>query len=124
MSSSSLPEQTTPVYCTDEDIAVRAGGDFISLCPAWQQMAAAADGYFTSGLPWVLNSTIVNFQANNVQPNQVVLLSQPKANFPGAGVLMAIDSVSGNSLTLRRLHKDLGVGQPPRRPPASRACRS
>lgn len=110
---SNLPEQTTPVYCTDEDIAVRAGGDFITLCPAWQQMAYGTDGYFSSGNPWVLNSTSVNFQANNVSPNQVVWLSAPKSNYPGSGVLMAIDSVLGTSLTLRRLHKDLNVGQPP-----------
>jgi hypothetical protein len=30
---SNLPSQTTPVYATDEDIAVRAGGDFAILCP-------------------------------------------------------------------------------------------
>ena len=115
---STLPETTSPVYCTDEDIAVRAGGDFITLCPAWQQMAAGTDGYFTAGLPWVLNSTLTNFASNNVAPNQVVWLSQPKSQYPGAGVLLAIDSVSGTSITLRRLHKDLNVGNPRRRPPA------
>jgi hypothetical protein len=110
---SNLPETTSPVYCTDEDIAVRAGGDFITLCPGWQQMAYGTDGYFSSGSPWVLNSTLTNFAANSVAPNQVVWLSAPKNQYPGGGVLMAIDSVSGSSLTLRRLHKDLNVGQPP-----------
>ena len=110
---SNLPEQTTPVYATDEDIAVRAGGDFITLCPAWQQMAAGTDGFFSSGSPWVLNSTLTNFANNNVQPNQVVQLSAPKTQYPGGGQLLAIDSVSGSSITLRRLHKDLSVGQPP-----------
>jgi hypothetical protein len=110
---SSLPEQTTPVYATDEDIAVRAGGDFITLCPAWQQMAFGTDGYFSSGSPWVLNSSSTNFATNNVQPNQVVWLSAPKSQYPGGGVLLAIDSVSAASITLRRLHKDLNVGNPP-----------
>ncbi len=110
---SNLPEQTSPVYATDEDIAVRAGGDFITLCPSWQQMAYGIDGLFSPDTPWVLNSTATNFAANNVAPNQVVWLSQPKSQFPGGGVLLAIDSVLGASLTLRRLHKDLNVGQPP-----------
>ncbi len=111
--SASLPEQTTPVYATDEDIAVRAGGDWFLLCPSWQQMAYGSDGYFNSGLPWVLNSTAVDFASNGVAPNQVVQLSAPKANFPGSGALFAIDSVSGTAITLRRLHEDLNVGQPP-----------
>jgi hypothetical protein len=110
---SNLPELTTPAYCTDEDIAVRAGGDFITLCPFWQQMASGSDGYFSSGSPWVLNSTLTNFAANGVAPNQVVWLSGPKPNFPGGGQLLAIDSVLGSSVTLRRLYKDLNVGQPP-----------
>ena len=83
---SNLPEQTSPVYATDEDIAVRAGGDFITLCPNWQQMAYGTDGLFAPGSPWVLNSTATNFAANNVAPNQVVWLSQPKTQYPGGGV--------------------------------------
>jgi hypothetical protein len=110
---SNIPSLTTPSYCEDEDIAVRAGGDYIELCPQWQQMAAGTDGYFTAGSPWVLNSTLTNFAANGVQPNQVVYLSGPKSQYPGGGVLLAIDSVSGTSITLRRLYKDLNVGQPP-----------
>ncbi len=110
---SNLPEQTWPSYATDEDIAVRAGGDFITLCPPWQQMAAGTDGYFNSGSPWVFNSTATNFQSNNVCPNQVLWLSAPRSQYPGTGQLLAIDSVSGTSLTLRRLHKDLNVGNPP-----------
>ena len=96
---SNLPEQTSPVYATDEDIAVRAGGDFITLCPGWQQMAYGTDGYFSPGSPWVLNSTATNFAANNVAPNQVVWLSQPKSQYPGGGVLLAIDSVARTSIT-------------------------
>jgi hypothetical protein len=110
---SNLPEQTKPVYATDEDIAVRAGGDFLTLCPSWQQMAIGTDGFFVAGAPWVLNSTAVNFAANNVAPNQVVWLSQPKTQYPGGGALLAIDSVAGSTITLRRLYKDVGVGQPP-----------
>jgi hypothetical protein len=110
---SALPELTSPVYCTDEDILVRATGDFSTLCPPWQQMAAGTDGVFLSGTPWVLTSTSVNFATQGVAPNQVVWLTGPKTNFPGGGQLLAIDSVSGSSITLRRVYKDLNVGQPP-----------
>lgn len=110
---SNLPSQTTPVYCTDEDVLVHAGGDFALLCPPWQQMAAGSDGVFAPGAPWVLTSASVDFQANGVNPNQVVWLTAPKSQFPGGGHFLAIDSVSGNGVTLRRPYKDLGVGQPP-----------
>jgi hypothetical protein len=110
---SNLPESTTPVYATDEDIAVRAGGDFVTLCPSWQQMAAGSDGVFAPNAPWVLTSTLTNFATNSVAPNQVVQLKGPASAFPGGGALLAIDSVSGTSITLRRLHKDLNAGQPP-----------
>lgn len=110
---SSLPEQTSPVYATDEDVAVRAGGDYVALCPPWQQMALGFDGAFAAGSPWTLTSASVDFQANGVAPNQVVHLTQPKTQFPGGGALLAIDSVSGNSVVLRRLHQDLSIGQPP-----------
>jgi hypothetical protein len=110
---SNLPPQTTPVYATDEDIAVRAGGDFVTLCPLWQQMATGADGVLSVGPPWSLSSVSVNFGSNGVTPNQVIQLTAPKANFPGGGTLLAIDTVVGNVVTLRRLHKDIGVGQPP-----------
>ena len=76
-------------------------------------MAAGTDGVFTSGSPWVLSSATVNFGSNGVVPNQVVQLSAPKANFPGSGQLFAVDSVATTTITLRRLHKDLYVGQPP-----------
>lgn len=110
---SNLPTQTSPVYCTDEDILVYAGGDFALLCPAWQQMAAGVDGVFAPGSPWVLTSASTDFQANGVAPNQVVWLTAPRTLYPGGGHFLAIDSVSGNSITLRRPYKDLGVGQPP-----------
>jgi hypothetical protein len=76
-------------------------------------MAKGTDGVFASGIPWVLTSATINFQSNGVNPNQVVALTGPKSQYPGGGDLLAIDSVSGNSITLRRPHKDLNVGMPP-----------
>lgn len=108
-----VPPQTCPVYCSDEDILVHAGGDFAVLTPAWQQMAAAGDGVFNSGTPWILNSASVNFETNGVQPNQVVWLTTPKTQYPGGGAFLAVDSISGNSITLRRPYQGLNTGMPP-----------
>ena len=110
---SNLPAQTTPVYATDEDVAAFIGGDFVTLCPPWQQCAQGIDGVFAAGTPWTLTSASVNFQANGVSPNQVVQLTAPKAQYPGSGALFAVDTILGNTITLRRLHQDLNVGQPP-----------
>jgi hypothetical protein len=110
---SNLPAQTSPVYATDEDILVKASGDFVTLAPPWQTMAKGTDGAFANGIPWVLSSASVNFGTNGVKPNQVIQLTAPKSQYPGGGDLLAIDSVSGSSITLRRPHKDLNVGMPP-----------
>ncbi len=110
---SNLPSQVTPSYATDEDLLVRAGGDWVTLCPGWQLMASGTDGVFATGFPWVLTSTSTNFGANGVTPNQVVWLTAPQSHYRGGGDFLAIDSVSGTSMTLRRPHKDLNVGQPP-----------
>lgn len=110
---SSVPAFTTPVYATDEDIAVRAGMDFVALAPYSQRMAGGTDGAFLPADPWTLTSGTAQFLTNNVHPNQVVWLTQPKSQFAGNGIILAIDSVQASSITLRRLHKDLGVGAPP-----------
>lgn len=110
---SNVPSQTSPTYATDEDILVHAGGDYAALTPSWQQMAGGADGAFAPGSPWVLSSPSVNFEANGVGPNQVVWLTAPKTQFPGGGAFLAVDSVSGNSVTLRRPYKPQNVGMPP-----------
>jgi hypothetical protein len=110
---SNIPAQTTPVYASDEDIAVRAGGDFVTLCPQWQSMAYGTDGVFSPNDRWTLRSATVNFQSNGVAPNQVIQLTTPKSQYPGGGALLAVDTVTANAITLRRLHKDAGVGNPP-----------
>jgi hypothetical protein len=110
---SNLPELTSPVYATDEDVLVNASGDFATLAPQWQCMAKGTDGVFDSGDRWTLTSASVDFLAQGVAANQVVCLSGPKANYPGGGDFLAIDSVAANAVTLRRPYKDLSVGQPP-----------
>lgn len=110
---SNVPPLTSPLFATDEDLLIEAGGDFGTLTPPWQQMAAGTDGVFAAGLPWVLGSASVDFVAQGVAPNMVCWLTAPKGNFPGGGHFLAVDSVSSAGVTLRRPYQALNVGQPP-----------
>lgn len=107
-----LPLLTT-VYATDEHVAIRAPGDYSVLCPRFQSLAYGVDGVFQSGTRWTLESVSVNFEANGVQPGNVALLTKPISMYRGSGDLLAIDSVNGSSLSLRRLGCQPGIGFPP-----------
>jgi hypothetical protein len=109
----SASAQLTTVYATDENIAVRASGDFAMLCPDWQKLAFGTDGTFAAGSPWVLTSASVNFTAAGVSAQHVVLLSKPSTAFKGSGELLAVQSATDNAITLRRLGGSLNAGQPP-----------
>lgn len=101
------------VYANDEDLCVRATGDFAVLCPDWQKQAYGADGVFASGTPWVLTSATVDFEAQGVAPGMIASLTKPKTSFRGSGELLAVDSAAGSTLTLRRVGQVAGVGSPP-----------
>jgi hypothetical protein len=107
------PAQLATVYATDENIAVRASGDFPILCPDWQKLAYGIDGVFAAGSPWVLTSPSVVFDAAGVTSQHVVLLKKPNTAFKGSGELLAVDSATNGSVTLRRIGANLNQGQPP-----------
>jgi len=108
-----MPPLTT-VYCTDEQIAVRATGDFVVLCPHWQRQAYGADGVFASDDLWTLTSAAVDFEASGVAAGMVVSLTKPTSAYKGSGDLLAVDSVSGSSVVLRRIGQAAsGTGAPP-----------
>ncbi len=109
----SAPATLTTVYATDENIAIRAGGDFSMLCPDWQKLAYGSDGAFAAGSPWVLSSPSVDFLAAGVTQQHVVLLRKPNTVFKGGGELLAVDSASDSGVVLRRLGAALSVGQSP-----------
>jgi hypothetical protein len=109
----SAPAQLSTVYATDENIAIRASGDFAVLCPDWQKLAYGTDGAFLADGPWVLNSASVNFAAAGVTAQHVVLLRKPSTSFRGSGELLAVDSATSSTVVLRRLGSALNVGQPP-----------
>lgn len=109
----SEPDRLSIVYASDEDVAVRATGDFAVLAPGWQRMASGADGVFAAGSPWTLTSATVDFQAAGVKIGNVICLRKPNTLFKGAGELLAVASAVGASLTLRRIGAEQGAGAPP-----------
>ena len=100
-------------YATDENIAVRASGDFVMLCPDWQKLAYGVDGVFASSTPWLLTSASVDFASAGVSAGHVVLLRKPSSLFKGSGELLAVDSATDQGVVLRRLGAVLNTGQPP-----------
>lgn len=107
------PIQTSPLYCSDEMIAIRATGDYITLAPTWQTLAWGVDGVFQSGAQWVLNSESNAFALQGVTAQNVVEITGPGPYYKGGGQLFAVDSALGNSITLRRIGGTLNTGWPP-----------
>lgn len=98
--------------CVDEDIAILDQVGYPDLVPPSQQVAASDDGVFEAGSRWTLSSDSVDFDGQGVQPGHVVRLTRPPEVF-GTGLLCAVDAVASGSITLRRLGRAAGVGQPP-----------
>lgn len=111
----SYPAGTTlaAVYCTDEDIALRILDDFAVLRFDSQLVARGEDGVFASGSPWTLTSASVDFLAQGVHAGQVIHLTAPRSQFRNDGQFLAVSTVGSNVVTLRRLGKAAGYGQPP-----------
>jgi hypothetical protein len=101
------------VYATDENILIRAAGDFAVLCPEWQKLASGVNGVIGAASPWELTSASVDFLANGVRPGHVVVLRKPAALFKGSGEPFAVDAVATGAVTLRRPGRGPGAGQPP-----------
>jgi hypothetical protein len=110
---STVPSFPQVVYCADEDVATRAPDDFAVLCPKGQSFAAGADGTFSPGAQWVLNSPSIDFGAAGIVSRCVVKLTAPRPPFTSSGQLFAVDSVSGHSVTLRGIGFPSGLGLPP-----------
>jgi len=101
------------VYCTDEDLAVRATGDFPILCPPWQNLASGSDGMVDASNLWLLSSPTVDFEAAEVAAGNVVKLTHRTINRYGSGFLYAVESVSSSGVTLRNIGLPSMGGAPP-----------
>jgi hypothetical protein len=100
------------VYSSDEAICVRATDDFDKLAPESNRLASGSDGDFDALAPWVLTSVSVDFEESGVEPGHVVKLNKTGSIKP-AGDFLAVESVAGGTVTLRRLGMDAGKGRPP-----------
>lgn len=107
------PISTMPVYASDELVAIRARGDYINLSAQSEQLAFGNDGQITSGSPWTLTSASVDFNAQGVQPQNIVVLKGPNGAGMGTPRMFAVDGVSPNTLMLRMINQAPGIGQPP-----------
>jgi hypothetical protein len=110
------PAASSPLaqsYCTDEDVAVRACGDFAVLCPAWQVLACGPDGAFAPGDPWTLRCARLHVPTIGLQRGHVVHLSGPHPAFKGDGELLAVEGASEAGVLLRRIGLPTGVGAAP-----------
>jgi hypothetical protein len=106
----------SPLYCTDEDLAVRAVGDFSRLCPHWQRLASGTDGVVAGDDLWTLSSPAVNFYLAGVAVGSIFLLTHNTINrYGSSGSLYAVSSVSSTtgSVTLRNVGMAAGVGVAP-----------
>jgi hypothetical protein len=105
-------------YVTDEDIAALADGDFQVVAPRDVAAAYGTDGVIAAG-SWSLVSNTVDFEAQGVAANMIIQLLDGSAGIKGSGILMAVESVAGHSVTMRRIGQAVGWGQPPVRQGAS-----
>lgn len=99
------------VYATDEDIVIRAGADFVHICPPDQTIAKGVDGVFGVGNRWLLTSTSTDWIGQGVAAGMVAQLNH-KGTFTGTE-LLPIDSVSSGGATLRRRGQASGIGFAP-----------
>lgn len=102
----------TAVYCTEEDVALEAPGDFARIVPADQVLASGNDGALAAG-SWDLTSAgVADWLARGLTPGMAVVLRKTTGLAPPEQVLIA-DLVGTDALTLRRKAQGSGVGQPP-----------
>jgi hypothetical protein len=101
------------VYAKDEDVALRAAGDFALLCPRDQKLAAGTDGAFAGSDRWTLTSATVDFGACGLVAGQIVQLLGPTSAFKPPGESLAVVGSAPGMVTLRRKGEAAGVGQPP-----------
>lgn len=107
-------------YATDETIYLVGGADFSVIAARSSEYAAGTDGVVEPG-SWVLTSDTEDFEAQGVSHGMMLEFKGPKkpARDPVPGTyiktefFMAVDSVDGHTVTLRRPGEGAGKGNPP-----------
>lgn len=91
-------------------------GDFCTLAMADSSLASGADGAFSADDRWTIASATVDFEAQGVAAQHVLVVTGPRGLVQGKPLRFAVDSVAGNAATLRRVGMGAGAGQPPAPP--------
>lgn len=102
----------TLLYCTAEDVYQLAVGDYAIVRPEAQKVAAGVDGVFAAADRWTLTSASTNFETRGAKAGLVIELAKGGGR-PSAKDTLAVSSVSGTSITLKRCGIDAGQGEPP-----------
>lgn len=105
-----MPTLST-LYATDEDLAIRAAGDFALLCPKDQKLAEGADGAFAGSDRWTLASASNDFQALGLKAGHIVQLTK-QGVFRGTEEF-AVAAVAPGAVMLRRKGLAASNGLPP-----------
>lgn len=87
-------------------------GDFATLAMDDSSLARGTDGTFSADDRWTLTSETVDFEAQGVAPQHVLLITGPRDLTNNQKLRFAVDSVAGNAVTLRRINMALRQGQP------------
>lgn len=98
-------------YCSDEDVAVKAQGDYATLMTRSMRMAYGSDGAFSSGDRWLLTSSSNDFGTQGIPEGAVCMVA--KDGKPDNAALYTVASASSGGLALRGLGLPVGVGLPP-----------
>jgi hypothetical protein len=98
------------LFSTDEDLLIRAFGDWETVVPVHQALARAADGVVDG---WQLTSGSIDFGAAGVAPGHVVSLYRNAGATERVVDRLVVEAAEGMTLTLRRAGQAAGTGQPP-----------
>lgn len=108
----------TTLYCSDEDLAVRASGDWEAIAPRDQAIARGTDGVIDV-TSWGLASATVDFEDRGAIRGGMVRLWGARGSAAGSRFgttespeWFAVEAAVGGVLTLRRKGLAVGVGEP------------
>lgn len=99
-------------FTDDEKVAERAVADYPLIAPVSGNVASGTDGVLSSSSRWELTSASTDFGVQDVERAHVAVLTRVLQTDRPQDIL-AVESASGNTVTLRRVGKDAGKGQPP-----------
>lgn len=96
---------------TDEDLALKASGDWPLIAPPYQRMAEGGDGVFGVDR-WTLSSATNDFEAQGLTTGYLLILPKEIDEVDRTSDILGIVSATGQDLVLRRIGMAAGLGRP------------